>query len=407
MEKIGKVEDIHSIPLKALDQAEAEELLQWLDTDGEVMDAYFDRVRGIVLAKEIINKQGKDLKIVFTPLHGTTSKPLRKALELAGFDNIIVVKEQEMPDPDFSTVSYPNPEDPDAFTIALEYAEREGADLIIGTDPDGDRLGIFARDRKHQFVPLTGNQTGAILLNYILKQRRQMGILPDNGIVIKTIVTSEFGRAIASYYGVETEDTLTGFKYIGERIERYTQTGEKVFLFGYEESYGYLIEGFSRDKDGIQASVMAAEAAAYYREQGKTLVDALEELYEQFGYYREDLVTISLEGIRGIQQMNRIMDVFRHSPIEKLGDAGAIGGTEAEVVEIVDYLNGATGLPISDVVRYRLEDESWFCVRPSGTEPKIKFYFAVKGESRQRAIDKIEALKRAVMSICDQCLSAE
>ncbi|OEF97645.1 phospho-sugar mutase [Desulfuribacillus alkaliarsenatis] len=402
MDNIEAVEDIFAIPLITLEDAEEQGLLVWLDTDGEVLESYFKHVEEIVLQPEMIQRQAEinPLKIVFTPLHGTTGKPLPRALERVGFSNITIIKEQEHPDPNFSTVAFPNPEEPAAFELALSYAKDVDADIIIGTDPDGDRLGVLTKGGQGDYVLLTGNQTGAILLEYILSQRKAQGTLPANAIMIKTVVTSELGRVIADNYGVETEDTLTGFKYIGERIEEYTQTGSKEFQFGYEESYGYLIKDFARDKDGIQAAVMAAEVAAYYKSKGKTLFRGLQEIYQRYGYYKEALETISLKGLQGQQQILAMMTKLRKQPLKEVAGLVATEIADYETSEkqlLMESNLTAIKLPKSNVIRYTLEDQSWFCVRPSGTEPKIKFYFAVQADTETEADKKLESIRSFVI----------
>lgn len=374
-------------------------LLQYV---GEEIDqAYLDQLATIQLNKSIVEKMAKELRIVFTPLHGTASSLVKKGLKRFGFENVTFVKEQELPDPDFSTVKSPNPEDPEAFELAIQYGKKVDADILLGTDPDSDRLGIVVKNDQGEYVPLTGNQIGAILLHYILSQKKEQGILPENGIMIKTIVTSELGRAIAQDFGVATLDTLTGFKFIGEKIKEFEQSGEYTFQFGYEESYGCLIGDFVRDKDAVQATLLAAEVAAYYKAQGKTLLDGLLEIFEKYGFYRESLQSLTLKGLEGAEKIAQIMDSFRkHPPVELAG---------VKVIAVEDYLTSVkkeltTGkldpikLPKSNVLKYFLEDGSWFCVRPSGTEPKCKFYFAVKGASQEESETLLRNLEDAVMS---------
>ena len=417
MAQIETVEDVFVVPMLPLEQAEAEQLLVWLETDGPLMEEYFRRVSEVIVQPKVIvqsemldppnivGEASAPLKIVFTPLHGTTGKPLVRALQTVGFSDICVVDEQFAPDPNFSTVDSPNPEEREAFTLAIAYAEQNGADVILGTDPDGDRLGVLARGHQGNFVVLTGNQTGAIMLQYLLSQYQDAGYLTGSDVIIKTIVTSELGRAIAERYGVMTEDTLTGFKYIGEKIEQYDQSGEKRFLFGYEESYGYLIKPFARDKDAIQAAVLICEIAAFCKNKDKSLVDFLEDIYAKYGYYREALTTISLAGLHGQTAIADMMSSLRQSPMHEV--AGL------PVAEIADYYTGekwdllkdfteGTGLPKSNVIKYILADGSWFCVRPSGTEPKIKFYFAVKGATATEAEEALESLRANVLKICDK-----
>ncbi|MFS8650748.1 MAG: phospho-sugar mutase [Caldibacillus sp.] len=374
-------------------------LLQYV---GEEIDqAYLDQLATIQLNKPVVEKMAKELRVVFTPLHGTASRLVKMGLERFGFENVTFVKEQELPDPDFSTVKSPNPEDPEAFELAIQYGKKVDADILLGTDPDSDRLGIVVKNDQGEYVPLTGNQIGAILLHYILSQKKEQGILPENGIMIKTIVTSELGRAIAQDFGVATLDTLTGFKFIGEKIREFERSGQYTFQFGYEESYGCLIGDFVRDKDAVQATLLAAEVAAYYKAQGKTLLDGLREIFEKYGFYRESLQSLTLKGLEGAEKIAQIMDSFRkHPPVELAG---------VKVIAVEDYLTSVkkeltTGkldpikLPKSNVLKYFLEDGSWFCVRPSGTEPKCKFYFAVKGASQEESETLLRNLEDAVMS---------
>lgn len=374
-------------------------LLQYV---GEEIDqAYLDQLATIQLNKPVVEKMAKELRIVFTPLHGTASRLVKMGLERFGFENVTFVKEQELPDPDFSTVKSPNPEDPEAFELAIQYGKKVDADILLGTDPDSDRLGIVVKNDQGEYVPLTGNQIGAILLHYILSQKKEQGILPENGIMIKTIVTSELGRAIAQDFGVATLDTLTGFKFIGEKIREFERSGQYTFQFGYEESYGCLIGDFVRDKDAVQATLLAAEVAAYYKAQGKTLLDGLREIFEKYGFYRESLQSLTLKGLEGAEKIAQILDSFRkHPPVELAG---------VKVIAVEDYLTSVkkeltTGkldpikLPKSNVLKYFLEDGSWFCVRPSGTEPKCKFYFAVKGASQEESETLLRNLEDAVMS---------
>jgi phosphoglucomutase len=359
---------------------------------GETIDnAYQQRLRALAMQP---SRNNRDLKIVYTPLHGTGNKPVRRILKDLGFQHVQVVQEQEKPDPDFSTVRSPNPEEHEAFTLAIEMAEQTGADLIMGTDPDADRVGVVVRDETGEFSVLTGNQLGALFLEYILSQRKERGELPDNGVVIKTIVTSELGAKIANHYGVETVNTLTGFKFIAEKIKQYAETGEKTFLFGYEESYGYLIGDFCRDKDAVQACMVAAEMAAYYKKRGLTLYQALKRLFDQYGTHMEELVSLTLKGVDGIKRMQAIMDRLRQSPLREVGGI--------PVREQKDYSRGIEGLPKANVLKYNLEDDSWFAIRPSGTEPKIKFYFASIGENNEEAQAKLETLQREVMRIVQQ-----
>ncbi|GGN93306.1 phospho-sugar mutase [Saccharibacillus kuerlensis] len=374
------------------EEAEAQGLLVWL---GEAEDeAFIDTVAGLSLSREqLAAGKGDDLQIVFTPLHGTGNVPVRRVLERIGFKNVTVVPEQEQPDGDFSTVKSPNPEEREAFTLAMKLGEELNADILIGTDPDCDRMGAVVRNKEGQYVVLTGNQSGAIMVDYVLGRMKEAGTLPENGAVIKTIVTSEMGAAIARHYGATVLNTLTGFKYIGEKMNQFEQTGEHTFLFGYEESYGYLAGTYARDKDAVLASMLIAEAAAYYKTQGKTLYDVLEGLYEQFGMFIERLESRTMKGKDGLAKIQSIMADWRENPPTEV--AGV------KVVQTLDYAQGIDDLPAENVLKYMLEDDSWFVLRPSGTEPKIKVYFAVRGDSLAGAEEAVERLIAAVTERVD------
>lgn len=380
--------------IKRMTQQEAEEqgLLVWLDES--IDEAYVQTVVAQSVNHQLLQGElGDTFKVVFTPLHGSGNWPVRNVLAAAGFKQVYVVAEQEQPDGNFSTVKSPNPEEKEAFTKAIELARKVEADVIIGTDPDADRMGAVVKNNDGDYVVLTGNQSGAIMVHYLLSQLQARGQMPDNGVVIKTIVTSELGEVIAKHYGASVENTLTGFKYIGEKMTRYEQTGEKTFLFGYEESYGYLTGTYARDKDAIVASLFICEAAAYYSTQGKTLYDVLQELYEQFGYFLESQQSRTLKGIDGVAQIAAIMTNFREQPPTEI--AGI------RVQQVLDYAQGLDGLRAENVLKYMLADGSWFCLRPSGTEPKIKVYFAVKGASAEDAAAKQAAISEAVMQRVD------
>ena len=355
------------------------EILEKLD------DAYNMALKSLVTAGE------KDLQLVYTPLHGAGLEPTKRALVEAGFTNVHVVAEQAIQSGEFPTVAYPNPEEADAFKLAIELGHQVGAELLLATDPDADRLGVAVLNGDN-YQLLTGNQLGALLLHYILQRKQQTGELPENATMLKTIVTSEFGTAIANKFNVTTVNTLTGFKFIAEKIAEWEQTGEYSFMFGYEESYGYLAGDFVRDKDAVQIALLTAEMAAYYKKQGMTLLDALNRLYEELGWYKESLISLTFEGIEGQQKIASIMDNFRNNPPKQF--AGV------EVVKVEDYSRGnVNGLPKADVVEFMLADESWICVRPSGTEPKCKFYIGVKKESNEASNEAITCLKEAVMQI--------
>ncbi|MBS4208255.1 phospho-sugar mutase [Bacillus sp. FJAT-50079] len=387
-----------------LESADENELLEknLLTYIGEEVDnAYTEAMKSIQLNRDT----KRDLTIVFTPLHGTANHSVRAGLSAFGFENVIVVKEQEQPDPNFSTVASPNPEETAAFELAIKYGKEHNADVLLGTDPDADRLGVAVKNDEGEYVVLTGNQVGALILHYILSQRQQKGILPENGVAIKTIVTSEMGRAIAKSFGIDMLDVLTGFKFISEKIKEYEQTGEHTFLFGYEESYGYLIGDFSRDKDAVQTAVFAAEIAAFYKEQGKSLFDALNELYAEYGFYKESLRSLTLKGKEGAEQIAAILQTFRNQPPNSFGDTSIDAIEDYAISEKVDLRSGektVIALPQSNVLKFTLSDGSWVCIRPSGTEPKAKFYFAVKGASHADSQAKIEKLESAVMELVEQ-----
>ncbi|NMD72006.1 phospho-sugar mutase [Bacillus sp. DNRA2] len=363
----------------------------------DVDRAYIEKLVTISEKPNIASES--DVKIVFTPLHGTANIPARNALKAMGFKNVTVVKEQELPDPNFSTVKSPNPEEHAAFELAIKEGEKIGADLLIATDPDADRLGIAVKNPEGDYVVLTGNQTGALLLDYILSQKQAKGTLPDNGVVLKTIVTSEIGKTIAASYGIDTIDVLTGFKFIAEKIKEYEATGQYSFLFGYEESYGYLISDFARDKDAIQAVVLAAEVCAYYKQNGMSLYEALMSVFERYGYYREGLRSLTLKGKEGTEKIQQTLAAFRANPLKQIGDL-KVSVSEDYQVGVRQTVAGATekiDLPKSNVIKYQFEDGSWVCLRPSGTEPKIKFYFGVNDKSLQASIEKLALIEQGFM----------
>lgn len=370
---------------------------------GEEIDKpYTEKLTSISVHPELSDEV--DVSVVFTPLHGTANKPVRRGLEALGYKNVTVVKEQELPDPDFSTVKSPNPEEHAAFEYAIKLGEEQNADILVATDPDADRLGIAVKNSEGKYTVLTGNQTGALLLHYLLSEKKKQGTLPENGVVMKTIVTSELGRAVASSFGLDTIDTLTGFKFIGEKIKEYEKSGQYTFQFGYEESYGYLIGDFARDKDAIQAALLAVEVCAFYKKQGMSLYDALLSIFKEYGYYREGLKSLTLKGKQGAEQISAILTSFRNDPPKQMAGKQI---TQAEDYStgkrtvFADHREEDIDLPKSNVLKYFLEDGSWFCLRPSGTEPKVKFYFAVKGSSLQDSEQRLAALSEAVMKTVD------
>lgn len=398
IEEIKAVDGFEKVQTMSMDAAKEKGLLRFLGE--EILKEYLDRVEDLCIDKKMIQDMGRELKIIYTPLHGSGNKPVRRILKQIGFENVSVVPEQEGPDPDFSTVEYPNPEESAAFNLAIAMAKRDGADLIIGTDPDCDRVGVVAKDTHGEYIVLTGNQVGALLVDYILSALDRQGKLPANGKVIKTIVTSEMGRKIASSYGIETIDTLTGFKFIGEKIKEFEEKGDRVFLFGYEESYGYLAGNFVRDKDGVIASMLICEMAAHYKAKGMGLYEGLVELWKKYGCYMEALESIKMEGKEGMEKIQDMMDSFRNNPpAEVAGYQVVVTSDYRERVSrfLKEDRIMAIDLPKSNVLRYTLEDDSWFCIRPSGTEPKVKLYFSVIGEYLEDAEKKMKRLIDGVM----------
>jgi phosphoglucomutase len=401
-EVIARVNEIENELLIEVDTEENLRALGLINTIGaEIDQAYIEKLKTISENPSISNET--DIKIVFTPLHGTANKPVRQALAALGYTNVTVVKEQELPDPEFSTVKSPNPEEHAAFELAIRDGKKVGADLLIATDPDADRLGIAVLNPEGEYVVLTGNQTGALLLDYILSQKQSKGTLPSNGVVLKTIVTSEIGRKIAQDYNLDTIDVLTGFKFIAEKINEYQSTGEYTFLFGYEESYGYLIGDFARDKDAVQAALLAVEVCAFYKKQGMSLYEGLMQVFEKYGYYQEGLRSLTLKGKEGAEQIQRILASFRSQPIKQLGDL-TLSMSE-------DYLTGTRqtskgeetiDLPKSNVLKYTFTDGSWVCLRPSGTEPKVKFYFGVNSKSLDESRSKLSEIEKNFMGLVDE-----
>ncbi|WP_188206807.1 phospho-sugar mutase [Alkalibacillus aidingensis] len=395
IEKVNSIEDELTIDVLSQPELEEKGLLHWIDE--QVDQPYLEALKSMTLNPQLIHEQADKLGIVFTPLHGTANKLVTESLDQAGFNQVHTVEEQVIEDPEFSTVASPNPEEHQAFELAIKKGSEVNADILVATDPDADRLGVAVKNTDGHYQVLSGNQLGALMLDYTLTNRQD---LPDNGIMIKTIVTSELGRAVAERYGVASIDTLTGFKFIAEKIEEFTQNGAHEFLFGYEESYGYLVKDFARDKDAVQSTLIACEMAAYWKSQGKTLFDALEVLYDREGYYLEDLHSITLKGLNGTEQIKSIMEDFRFRPIDSIQDI--------DLIAVEDYLTGKRtyletgetndmGLPVSNVVKFILTEDCWCCLRPSGTEPKIKFYFGVKGETKEQAKARLAQLKESVL----------
>lgn len=395
MEEVKKVKRYEEI--QKISKEEAIEKGLYFEVGKEIEDSYIEEVKKQLLNKEIIKKQ-ENLSIVYTPLHGTGNIPVQRVLKEIGFKNVHIVKEQEKPDGNFPTVEYPNPEDKKAFTLAIELAKKVDAEIVLATDPDADRLGVFVKNN-NEYIPLTGNMSALLILEYILSQRKEKNILPKNAAVIKSIVSSTMSEPICKKYGVKLFEVLTGFKYIGEKIKEFEETKEYNFIFGYEESYGCLAGIHARDKDAITAVTLLCEAAAYYKEKGLTLWEQMLNMYKTYGYYKEEVKQVTLEGIDGAEKIKNIMTNLRENPPKKIGDY--------EVKRIRDYqsqtiYNNETkettkiNLPISNVLYYELENDSWIAVRPSGTEPKIKYYIGVKGTSLEDATEKLEQLENNI-----------
>lgn len=389
-----EIKDLFSIQAVEEDELKANGLLTML---AEEMDAAYQKQ---LKTLKLGGFPRDEVSIVYTPIHGTGNIPVQQALRNFGYKQVEVVKEQEQPDPAFSTVEYPNPEEKDALRLAIQLGAKIDADLLLATDPDADRLGVAIAIPTGGYELLTGNQLGAVLLNYVLEQRQLAGTLPENGVMLKSIVTSEMGRAIASEYGVQTVDTLTGFKYISEKIEEYNNSGEYEFLFGYEESYGYLIADFVRDKDAVQAALIAAEATAYYKSKGSSLHAELLKLYKKVGYYRESMKSITIPGKEGADTIAHILAELRGNPPAELAGSTVthIEDYQTGIIRSLDGTEQPTGLPTSNVLKFRLEDGSWCCARPSGTEPKCKFYIGVRAGSGMAAVNKCKALEDDIMN---------
>ena len=398
---IQKVRDIKNFSeVKKITKEEAEEkgLLKIIGL--EMDEKYLTVLKKAVLNPEIMKEEGKKLKVVYTPLHGTGNTIAEKLLKELGLANVYVVPEQKEPDGNFPTVDYPNPEDKKAFKMALELAKKVDADVVLATDPDADRLGIFAKDsRTGEYMEYTGNMSALLIAEYRISQMQEKGILPDNGMFITTVVSSDLAKAIAKYYHLECIEVLTGFKNIGAVMKKAEENHDKTYVFGFEESYGCLIGDYARDKDGISAVMALCEAACYYRAKGKTLWDAMQDIYEKYGYYKETQVSIVREGPQGAQEIKDMMTKMRNSDIKKIGNYQVLifKDIEKDVVKVLKTGEiTKTGLPTSNVLYYALEDNNWCCVRPSGTEPKIKLYMGVKGSSNEDASRKLEELKEAM-----------
>ena len=398
IDEVNKVANYSDVLTISKEEAQAKGLYNVIG--GNIDDAYIGELKKLVIHPESIRQVGKDLKIVYTPLHGTGNVLVKRVLSELGFENVYVVPEQEVPDGNFPTVAYPNPEDAKAFELALKLAKEKDADLVLATDPDADRLGVYAKDSNTgEYKSFTGNMSGLLIAEYEISQKKEKGTLPKNGVMIKSIVSSNMAKPIAKCYGVEPVEVLTGFKYIGEKIKEYEQTHEHEYVFGYEESYGCLIGTHARDKDAVVAVMALCEAAAYYRTKGLTLWDQMINIYEKYGYYKEGVVSVTLEGAEGAEKIKSIMQNLRINSPKELGEYKVLRRRDYQEDKIYDIISNKeerTGLPKSNVLYYELENDSWCCVRPSGTEPKIKFYIGVKGTSLDDANQKEHKLEEVV-----------
>lgn len=405
MDEVKAVADYNTVKTMTLEAAKEAGLYQVIGA--EIDDGYIAELKTQVLHQDSIDAVGDEIKIVYSPLHGTGNVPARRILKELGFKNVHVVKEQELPDGEFPTVSYPNPEAEEAFELGLKLAKEIDADLVLATDPDADRLGVRVKDKDGVYHTLTGNMSGCLLADYEIGQRKALKGLPDDGYLIKTIVTSNMADAIAKEYNAGLIEVLTGFKYIGQQILGFETSGKGNYLFGFEESYGCLIGTHARDKDAIVATMALCEAAAYYKTQGKTLWDAMVDMYEKYGYYKDDIQSITLKGIEGLQKIQEILETLRKNPPTEFGGYKVLKARDYQADTIKDIETGevkSTGLPASNVLYYDLTDDAWLCVRPSGTEPKVKFYYGIKGTSLEDADEKSKNLGEKVVAMIDSML---
>lgn len=406
MAEVKNVTDFDTV--KTMDKKEAEAAGLYEVIGQAIDDAYIEELKSQVINWDAIKEVQKDMKIVYSPLHGTGNIPARRVLKEIGFENVYVVKEQELPDGEFPTVSYPNPEAAEAFELGLKLAREVDADLVLATDPDADRLGVYVKDTKSgEYITLTGNMSGCLLADYELGQKKAHGGLPEDGALITTIVSSNMASAIARYYGVKCIEVLTGFKFIGQQILNFETSGKGTYLFGFEESYGCLIGTHARDKDAIVATMALCEAAAYYKTQGKTLWDVMIDMYEKYGYYKDSIQSITLKGIEGLQKIQEILETLRNNAPESIGDYKVLKARDYKKDTIRDMATGevtSTGLPGSNVLYYDLEDDAWVCVRPSGTEPKVKFYYGIKGTSLEDADAKSAAMGEKILEMINGML---
>lgn len=399
--EVKNVTDYHTV--KTMDKKAAMDAGLYTVIGSEIDDAYMAELKKQIIHPEVIKEMAEDIKIVYSPFNGTGNVPVRRILKELGFKNVYVVPEQEMPDPKFTTLDYPNPEDPKAFTLALKLAKEKNADVVLATDPDADRLGIYALDTKSgEYVSFTGNMSGMLIADYILRERTATDTMPENPALVKTIVTTNMADVIAKTYSVQLIEVLTGFKFIGEQIKLFEQSGSNHYVFGLEESYGCLAGTHARDKDAIVAVMCLCEVAAWCKKHGKTVWDQMLEMYEKYGYFKEDLYTITLKGIDGSKQIAAIMDKLRENPPKKFGDLEVVSMRDYESGRVLNLATGeesTTGLPKSNVLYFDLTNDSWCCARPSGTEPKIKFYMGVKGNSLEDAAEKNARLTESLKAM--------
>ena len=388
-DEVNSIKDYSTIPTIKENQ---KDLVVMLGEDQDT--AFIEAVKTQVIKKDLVKKVGQEFKIVYTPLCGTGNVPVTRALSEVGFKNVLVVPEEQNPDPNFAGIEYPNPEEHKALTRGIALAKAEGADLVIATDPDCDRVGVAVKTTTGEYALLTGNQIGAMLTNYIIESSKEENKLDPKATLVKTIVTSEFGADIAKANNLDVINVLTGFKFIGQKIKSFEESGDKTYLFGYEESYGYLVGTHARDKDGVVASLLISEMAAYYYDKGMSLYEGLQELYKKYGYFKEKTISLTLKGIEGLAKIKEIITYFRENDIKEFNNT--------KVVDLKDYQKGIDGLPKANVLKYFLEDGSWIAVRPSGTEPKLKFYVAVKGEDEAKCLDKIANIEADINKIIDQ-----
>lgn len=403
MDEVKAVKDYSDTKTMDKDAAIAAGLYQTIGAD--IDDPYIAELKKLVIHQDAIDAVGGELKIVYTPLHGTGNIPVRRVLKELGFANVYVVPEQELPNGDFPTVSYPNPEAAEAFELGLALAKKVDADLILATDPDADRLGVYVKDAKTgEYHSLTGNMSGCLIGDYIIGQKKELTGLPADGAFVKSIVSTNMADAIAKYYGIELIEVLTGFKFIGQKILEFETTGKGTYLFGMEESYGCLPGTYARDKDAVAASMMLCEAAAYYKTKNMTLWDAMIQMYERYGYYKDEVTSITLKGMEGLEKIQEIMNNLRTNAPKEIGGYQVTAVRDYKNDTITDTASGAvkaTGLPSSNVLYYELTDDAWVCVRPSGTEPKVKFYFGIKGTSLEDADRKASDMKEAVSALVE------